>query len=166
MTMLSRKVDYSLLILSHLHQHPVGASAQKIAAAFDLSRPFVANILKVLCQKGFVESRRGVKGGYALLRPAAEIHLAELMDALDEPFQLTTCTGSGHDSGDNRCGVEAICPVRHPLAGVHERIRDLLRRVTLDQLFARTPAVGTAEGNTQFGLTLSGLARPLVGQTP
>jgi len=161
MTLLSRKVDYALLILSYLHTHqPGGASAHKIAAHYSLGRPFVANILKVLCQKGFVESHRGVKGGYVLHRPAADIHLAELMDALDESFQLATC--NSHAPGDSRCGVETVCPVRHPLAEVHERIHDLLRGVTLEQLFTPRPIPGQ-DGTTQFGLTLSGLPRPLVG---
>jgi Rrf2 family protein len=161
MTLLSRKVDYALLILSYLHGHqPGGASAHKIATHYSLGRPFVANILKVLCQKGFVESHRGVKGGYILCRPAAEIRLAELMDALDESFHLTTC--NSHSPGDPRCGVEAVCPVRHPLAEVHERIRALLREVTLEQLVTPAAEVG-AEGTTQFGLTLSGISRPLVG---
>jgi Rrf2 family cysteine metabolism transcriptional repressor len=152
MTFLSRKVDYALLILSYLHRHqPAGASAHKIAEHYGLGRPFVANILKLLCQKGFVESHRGVKGGYVLHRPPAGVHLAELMDALDESFQLTTC--SSHAPGDQRCGIEAVCPVRHPLAEVHERIRELLRGVSLAQLFAAQPG---EVGTTQFGLTLVG----------
>ena len=71
MTLLSRKADYALLILSHLHRRPEGATARAIADKFELSRAFVANILKELCNKGFVVSHRGVKGGYSLGRDAA-----------------------------------------------------------------------------------------------
>src|SRR4051812_27390840 len=93
MPLLSRKVDYALLILSHLNQrHPDGASAREVAAQFGLSRPFVANILKLLCHNGFVASHRGVKGGYALARPPEQIRLAELMEGLDDTFRLATCT--------------------------------------------------------------------------
>jgi len=155
MTFLSRKVDYALLILSYLHQHSAGASAHKIAAHYGLGRPFVANILKVLCQQGFVESHRGVNGGYVLRRPADEIRLAEVMDALDESFRLTAC--NSHGGGDSPCGVEALCPVRHALAEVHDRIRELLRGVTLAQLFTRP------EATTHLGLTLNGLPQGLVG---
>ena len=162
MTLLNRKVDYALLILSYLHHHPHGGSAQKIAGHYDLSRPFLANILKVLCQKGFVESHRGVKGGYVLNRAVSEVHLAELMDALDESFQLTTC--SSHAEGETRCGMESVCPVRQPLAEVHRRIRELLRGVTLEQLFTTGMVPATpGPGATQFGLTLTGIPRELVG---
>ena len=73
MTLLSRKADYALLILSFLHQRPEGENARAIAEKFGLSRPFVANILKELCQKGFVTSHRGVRGGYVLKRSAEAV---------------------------------------------------------------------------------------------
>ena len=63
MSLLNRKVDYSLLILCYLHQKGVGASAREVADHFKISRPFVANILKDLCQQDYVSSYRGVKGG-------------------------------------------------------------------------------------------------------
>src|SRR6516164_7849590 len=67
MALLNRKVDYSLLILSYLHEHPAGGCARVLAERFDLSRAFVANILKRLCRKGLVGSTRGIKGGYVLM---------------------------------------------------------------------------------------------------
>ena len=92
MPLLTRKVDYAILVLSYLHHHADGGCAREIADKFHLSRAFVANILKELCQKGFVASHRGVKGGYALLRPAGDISLADFLDALeDQPLSLAAC---------------------------------------------------------------------------
>lgn len=138
MTLLSRKADYALLILSHLHSRSEGANARAIAERFQLSRPFVANILKELCHKGFVESHRGVKGGYVLLRPAEEITLAELLDALGEGFRLTLCSHA-HPS-DDPCWLEAECPVKGPLGEIHRRIVDVLHGVTLAEVFTPAPA--------------------------
>jgi Rrf2 family protein len=138
MTLLSRKVDYALLILSYLHRHVEGGSARGIAASFPgLSRAFVANILKELCHKGFVASHRGVKGGYALARPPEEIFLAELMDALDDRFSLTECN---RVAPGPVCTLTPICPVRGAIAEVHQRIRDVLSRVSLGELFRPGPA--------------------------
>ena len=100
MALLSRKADYALLILSHLHQHPAGGNARAIAVKFGLSPPFVANILKELCQKGFVASHRGVKGGYSLARPATSISLAELIETVEDGFRLTMCSPQAHPHGD------------------------------------------------------------------
>lgn len=132
MALLNRKVDYGILVLSHLHHHPEGGCARAIAARFGLSRAFVANILKELCQKGFVTSHRGVKGGYELAPAAARQSLADLIDALDDSFRLAQCNQSS--PGDS-CTVFETCPVRAPIAAVHNRIRDVLRDVTLGELF-------------------------------
>jgi Rrf2 family protein len=132
MALMSRKVDYALLILSHLHRKPEGACAREMADHFGLSRSFVANILKDICHHGFVSSHRGVKGGYVLARSAKAISLADLMDALDDPFHLAECTRPQEEC---TCTLTAVCPVRDPIAAVHQRIRDLLRTVTLAELF-------------------------------
>jgi Rrf2 family protein len=153
MTLLNRKVDYALLILSYLHHHADGGSAREIAARFELSRAFVANILKLLCHKGFVTSHRGVKGGYVLERPADEVNLAELMEALDDSFHLAECNKEGPLS---LCSLMHLCPVRGAIGEVHRRIREILRTVTLAEVF------GPADGFTQVGLNLSSLDKQLV----
>jgi Rrf2 family protein len=150
MTLLSRKVDYALLILSYLHRRAEGGSAREIAARFELSRPFVANILKVLCHKGFVTSHRGVKGGYALARAPEHVRLADLMEALDDRFYLAECSRS---EPTENCTLTHVCPLRSAVAEVHRRIRDLLSRVTLAELFADAPN----HGRESIGLGLLAL---------
>jgi Rrf2 family cysteine metabolism transcriptional repressor len=139
MTLLSRKADYALLILSHLHGRREAASAREIADQFQLSRPFVANILKELCHKGFVSSQRGVKGGYALARPAHDVSLAELIESLDDPFRLAECNHPPAHAHDDGCTHSELCPLKGAIAGVHERVRAVLRQVTLAELFRPAP---------------------------
>jgi Rrf2 family protein len=143
MALLSRKVDYALLILCDLHQRSGAACAREVAARFGLSRPFVANILKRLCRKGFVKSQRGIKGGYVLGRPAADVKLGELMESLESPFYLTECCRLAAGS----CDLMGLCPVRGAIAEVDRRIREVLGSVTLAELFCPCSA-----GETQFGL--------------
>lgn len=135
MTLLSRKADYALLILSYLHQNKTGGTARAIAEQFDLSRPFVANILKELCNKGFVTSHRGVKGGYALGRDAATTSLAELLEAVEEGFRLTVCNHTPDAPHHDACAHAGSCTVKGPMADVHARLIGVLRGVTLAELF-------------------------------
>jgi len=134
-TLLSRKADYALLILSYLHQHKTGGTARAIAEQFDLSRPFVANILKELCNKDFVTSHRGVKGGYALARDAGTISLAELLEAVEEGFRLTVCSHGEEEEHTDACSHANTCTVKGPMAEVHQRLMGVLRGVTLVELF-------------------------------
>lgn len=137
MTLLTRKVDYAILVLSHLNEHEDGACARELAARFNLSRPFVANILKELCTKGYVSSSRGVKGGYTLLRPLESVTLAEFMDSMEpHPVRLAHCT---HTESDDGCSHVGICPVRLPIMEIHHRIRAVLDGVTLAELFRMKP---------------------------
>jgi Rrf2 family transcriptional regulator, cysteine metabolism repressor len=154
MTLMSRKVDYALLILSYLYRKPLGGSAREIAECFELSRAFVANILKELCQTGFVTSHRGVKGGYVLQRPASDINLAELMNALDDSFRFAECCDPVPNDG---CTKVTICPVKQAIGEVHQRIRETLRTIKLAELF-QPPA--PADG-LQVGLEALLSARPV-----
>jgi Rrf2 family transcriptional regulator, cysteine metabolism repressor len=136
MTLLSRKADYALLILSYLNQHKTGGTARAVADQFGLSRPFVANILKQLCQKKLVVSHRGVKGGYALARDASGVSLADLLEAVEEDFRLTVCNNTEHaHAHDATCEHSGTCTVKGPLAEVHARLVGVLRGVSLAELF-------------------------------
>ena len=137
MTLLSRKADYALLIVSYLHHRPEGGNARAIAERFGLSRPFVANILKELVHRGYVASHRGVKGGYALKESARAVTLADFLASMDEGFRLTVCNHTADP--EDICSLEASCPVKGPLADIHRRIVDVLRGVTLADVVAPPP---------------------------
>ncbi|MFO0866974.1 MAG: Rrf2 family transcriptional regulator [Gemmataceae bacterium] len=109
MTLLNRKIDYALLILCFLYRKAEGGCARQIADHYGISRPFVANILKDLCQNGFVASLRGVRGGYLLQPFMEEATLVDLIDRLDDPVRLVECN---HEQPEACCVVSDACPVR------------------------------------------------------
>ena len=135
MPLLNRKVDYALLILCYLHHKNEGGCAREIAGRFGISRPFVANILKDLCQQDYVSSHRGVKGGYFLMPQTGERTLADLIDALDDTVQLAECNAV---QPEGCCDLLDHCPIRVPIAEVHQRIRDVLESVKLVDLFQQS----------------------------
>ena len=147
MSFFSRKMDYALLVLSHLHNNPDGSSAREIASKFSLSRPFLANIMKILCQHGYLSSHRGVHGGYVLIRKPENISLSDIMESLDETFHLTDCS---KESEKQTCTARTFCPIRTGMSGVHDRIRTILKDVTLAEILdpVRT------NNSLQFGLEL------------
>jgi Rrf2 family protein len=152
MALLSRKVDYALLILSYLHHRQEGGCARVIADRFGLKKAFTAKVLKLLCQRGLVQSHRGIHGGYVLARPAAEIGLEELLNLLDEPFHLADCNRASPGvcgPGEVVCSLEAGCPVRLAIGEVDRRIREVLRTVSLADVFRAPPAESEC---VQYGL--------------
>lgn len=154
MVLISRKVDYAILVLYHLARSPIGASAREMSASYGLSRAFVANILKRLCQEGFVESQRGVHGGYRLAMAPSEITLDKVLLALDGPFQLMTCAPTEHEVA---CGLQGVCPVRNPLRMIHERLLSILTQATLEDMLEQEPELVALETNGHgFLANLSG----------
>lgn len=139
MPLLNRKIDYALLILCYLHHKSEGGCAREIAGRFGLSRPFVANILKDLGHQGYVESHRGVKGGYLLRQQAGEHTLADLIDALDDTVQLAECNAENPEAC---CTLTPQCPIRVPITDVHNRIRAVLESVRLVDLFRQATPIG------------------------
>jgi Rrf2 family transcriptional regulator, cysteine metabolism repressor len=149
MALFTRKVDYALVVLSYLHHRPEGGCARVIAERFGLKPAFAAKVLKMLCAAGLVRGQRGLNGGYVLRRPADQIRLVELLDAMEEPFRLTDCS---HMTSDDPCELLGTCPVSGALGEVDRRIRNVLSTVTLAELFRE------GIGNTEYGLELA-LAR-------
>lgn len=137
MTLLSRKADYALLILAYLHRHPA-ASAREVAGHYDLSRGFIANILKELCAAGFLTSQRGANGGYGLARRLNDVSLGELLTALDDEVNMAACSRP-ESSDDHACSVSAVCPVKAPVRRLHERVQQMLHGVTLAELLDDDP---------------------------
>lgn len=130
MILISRKVDYAILVLCELAKPSDARSARGLADRFQLSRPFVANILKELCKHGYVESQRGAKGGYRLAKSPDEVSLAEVIACLEGQFRLMSCSDSQPEDSD-QCSLFHICPVKSPLQLVHKKLLTTLRQVTL-----------------------------------
>jgi Rrf2 family transcriptional regulator, cysteine metabolism repressor len=144
-TLLSKKTDYALLILAHLHQNPGGVSAREISDRYSLSKAFLANISKESCQKGYLVSHRGVKGGYQLRRSASEMNLAEIFEALEDGLALTACNNHPGHQHEGECSVINMCPIRGPINELYRRVSDMLREVRLSDLFTPTH---TTHGHT------------------
>lgn len=62
--------------------------AHDIASASGLPPAQTAKILQMMTWAGFIESRRGTKGGYWLVKPAARIRVTEVVAFFARPVQV------------------------------------------------------------------------------
>jgi FeS assembly SUF system regulator len=121
MIKLSRMADYGVILMTQLARESGSVTtAAELAASCALPLPTVSKLLKQLSQDGLLESRRGIKGGYALARPAEAISMADIIGAVEGPIALTDCM----DSDGALCEIEALCPTRTNW----RRINDVLTR--------------------------------------
>jgi Rrf2 family iron-sulfur cluster assembly transcriptional regulator len=68
-------------------------SLTEIATAQQLSLAYLEQIFARLRRAGLVASARGAGGGYRLGRPACEIVIGSIIEAVDEPIAATRCDG-------------------------------------------------------------------------
>ncbi len=105
---LSQKCQYALRALLELRlrrgQGPVPIA--QIADAQAIPARFLEQILAELKQAGFVESRRGVQGGYLLAAEASGITIGAVIRLVDGPFDPVKCLSGGEEcrlAGEGTC---------------------------------------------------------------
>ncbi|MGP1253534.1 MAG: SUF system Fe-S cluster assembly regulator [Kiloniellales bacterium] len=136
---LNRLTDYAVVVLAQMALRPGRlVNAAQVAQDTGVPQPTVAKVLNVLAKGGLIASQRGAAGGYTLARPAEEIDVAEIIQAMDGPIALTACVEAATDS----CSVESLCPMRGNWERVNTAIRTALSNVTLADMalpFATMP---------------------------
>jgi len=94
---LSRTVAYAVratLQLAQLEEDsPVPCS--RLATAGKMPERFLLQILRNLVTHGILRSTRGVDGGYALVKPADQISLLEVIEAIEGPYDSSLEMGEG-----------------------------------------------------------------------
>lgn len=132
MLRLTRQSDYAIVLMTHFAGTPGKAvqNARDLAKCAGLPLPTVSKTLKALGRADLLVSHRGVKGGYSLARSAAEITVAEIIEATEGPIALTECL----DTVSDECGIEFCCPVRTNWQRINQAVRDALRDIPLSEM--------------------------------
>jgi Rrf2 family protein len=142
----STKAEYGVRVMAHLagtdaaRPVPLGA----IAEAEGLPLAYLEHLVQRLRRQGLVESRRGAHGGYTLSRPATEITMAEIVEALEGNLAPIECiTPEGMCSRE--VAGQAPCPTKLLWTRVQGSIVRTLNDMTLSDLCgsANRPAVAT-----------------------
>ena len=101
----------------------------------EISLSYLEQLFAKLRRGQLVISSRGPGGGYRLGRSSANIFVAEIIDAVDESVDVTSCRGKGDCQGGKTC-------LTHHLWGdLSGQIHDFLSRISLEDLVARRQEV-------------------------
>jgi FeS assembly SUF system regulator len=127
MLRLGKLTDYGTVITAHMARQPERVfAASELATAGRINVSTASKILKRLVHAGLLHSLRGAHGGYALARPAGEISLAQIIDALEGPPGLTECSVRA-----GLCAQEQWCTIRGNWQAVDRLIRQTLAHTSL-----------------------------------
>ena len=125
---LSTTARYGLRAMSDLctHSHnsePVSVS--DIAFRQNIPVNYLEQLFRKLRTSGLLESVRGAQGGYFLARKADEITIADILQALGEPFIFGSC------QTDKGCENAVTCPTFSLWRKVKSSVDEILRTTTL-----------------------------------
>ena len=129
---LSHLADYAVVLMTAAARRPAGErlSATELSGGTGVPLPTAQKLMGQLAAAGLLTSARGASGGFALARPAAEISLADIVEAVEGPIALTMCSdGINHD-----CILDAHCRVKPHMGVVGNAVRGALGAVSLTEL--------------------------------
>ncbi len=141
MLRMTKQADYGIVLLSHMAREqkpdtPAGRfAAPELAEVAGLPLPTVSKILKLLSRDGVLKSHRGVKGGYSLANPPAELSVVRMIEALDGPIAFTECI----EDAPGSCSQEATCRIRGNWQLINDEVRGALKAISLADLVAAQP---------------------------
>jgi Rrf2 family iron-sulfur cluster assembly transcriptional regulator len=93
-----------------------------------ISLSYLEQLFAKLRRRALVDSVRGPGGGYSLAKDMAQVSVAEIILAVDEPIDATQCGGKQNCQDDKKC-------ITHDLwAKLNEHVLGYLGGVTLRQL--------------------------------
>src|SRR5918997_6484904 len=141
--MFSTKAEYGVRVMVELARRDADAPVPlaEVAAHDGLPLAYLEHLVARLRKAGLVESRRGARGGYLLARPAAEITMADVVEALEGAIAPIECITQSAD-GALVCAREAdqdhVCPTKLLWTRVRHSIVHTLQETTLADLVAPT----------------------------
>ncbi len=112
-------------------------TVKQISEELGISFHFLAKILQSLTQHGILRSFRGPNGGVALAKPATDVRLADLLNAIDGATMFDECL-----MGLPGCGHERPCPLHDQWASAQKQIKDIFENSTLAEQSERIQELG------------------------
>jgi FeS assembly SUF system regulator len=131
MIRITRQTDYAILLLTYMASHEPERlhTSRSLAEWSGLSVPMVSKILKPLARGSIVQSRRGVKGGHTLSRPADQITIGQIIATIEGPIHMAPCS---NETGV--CEQESICVVRVNWERISNAVRAAVDSVLLSEM--------------------------------
>jgi Rrf2 family protein len=131
MIRIARQTDYAARLVLHLASLGDGASASiaDISEQRRLPVPFVRRMVARLVAAGILATTRGVNGGVRLGRPAKDISLGELVEAMEGRIALNECVHS-----PAACPFGRRCPVQRAWTEVSDALSRHLASIRFDAL--------------------------------
>jgi len=146
---ITTKGDYATRALRDLALHygsgPI--PIDQIAVRQGLPVRYLEQLLLTLRRVGILQSKRGMKGGYTLAKPPAEITLGAILRAVDGPVEPISCLA---EAPRKPCPREAVCALRGVWSDIHRAVAAIVDHTTLQDICDLSQAVAAGPDDQQI----------------
>jgi Rrf2 family protein len=115
-----------------LHQDKSQVQLKDIAERQQISLSYLEHLIAPLVAAGLLKSARGARGGVSLARPARDIRLLDVVQALEGSLAPVRCVDE-----PEKCSRAESCVTRDVWAEVKVAVESVLGSVTLADLVDR-----------------------------
>ena len=137
--MLSKKSKYAIKALLALAKE-YGKGPVLISSISDnenIPKKFLEAILLEFRKTGGLGSKRGVGGGYYLIKPPEEVMLSSVMRLTDGPIALVPCVSINFYERCEECVNEEVCGLRNVSIEVRDASLRVLSNTSIASLLER-----------------------------
>ena len=130
---ITQEGDYALRVILYLYQYGHGdrVEAKVIAEHENIPLRFLLKLLRKLVGAGIVKSYRGTGGGYAAGKPAAQVTVRQVLEAIEGPLYVNRCLYEPSHCNLNRADT---CCIHKALENVQEKLLEGLGDITFARL--------------------------------
>lgn len=126
----SKTAEYAIRVLAYLHRYDTTShSVNVLHQELNLPYKYLTGLMTHLVKQGLVRSSRGREGGLSLAKPADEIRLCDILDAIGESLESSRCI-----LGFESCDCTNPCALHDQWATPKELIDTMLTSTTLASL--------------------------------
>ncbi len=128
--MISRSAKYALGVLRWLALHPdERRQGRQLARATGAPADYLAKVLKRLERAGYVDGRKGWRGGFLLTAAGGRTRLLDIVELFDGPRDPRECL-----VGRRPCSGAAPCPLHRTWSRVRAQIITVLKGMRVADL--------------------------------
>ncbi len=140
---LSKKAEYALraVVAMARSSRTKPVPIQELSEVAHVPVKFLEQILLILKRGGILQSKRGVGGGYQLLKQASHITLAEVVRLIDGEFVPMSCTeavaADGSPGGTCECGQQGGCGLGRSFSDLQHVVNEYLESQSIQDILQR-----------------------------
>jgi Rrf2 family protein len=143
---ISRRTDYAVRIMLELGEHGDDnrVSAKLVARRTGVPKSFLYKISADLVKAGLARTFAGASGGMSLAKPAHDITMRDIVEAMEGPICLNMCL-----IRPGECPRDQVCPAHGFWGELQSSVLAQMEAATLDQLVAEAKTLKHARQQNQ-----------------